>query len=277
MKWKQFLTPVAKMTPEELRRFMDERSQGDYTLLDVREPGEYEAGHLPGARLIPVTDVSDRIKELDPDKPTVAYCAIGGRSRVAAQYLSGRGFREVYNLMGGLKAWEGAEAFGPPETGLIEMTGDETETDFLIWAYSQEKGLQEFYRATSHQMDSREAAELFLTLADVEDKHQQRIYKLFQAVNPGAGSIEEFEAEIETKYLEGGLTTEEFLGHYRPALDGPAEVVMLAMAIETQALDLYLRFAQMAAEPGLKDTVMTLAGDEREHLKHLGQLLDTMT
>jgi len=277
MKWKQFRTPVAKMTPEELRRFLDERHQGDYTLLDVREPGEYEAGHLPGARLLPVTDISDRIHELEPDKPTIVYCAIGGRSRVAVQYLSGRGFGQVYNLVGGIKAWEGAEAFGPPETGLIDLTGDETEADFLIWAYSQEVGLQGFYRATSARAGSPEAAELFLTLADVEDKHQQRIFELYRAVNPETGSIGEFEAEIEAEYLEGGLTTEEFLAHYRPVLDGPAEVVMLAMAIETQALDLYRRYARLAGEPGLKATVMTLADDEREHLKHLGRLLDRMT
>jgi len=277
MKWKQFLTPVAKMTPDELRRFLAERHPGDYTLLDVREPKEYEAGHLPGARLLPVTDVSERLGELEPDKPTIVYCAVGGRSRVAAQYLSGRGFGQVYNLVGGIEAWEGAEAFGPPETGLIDLTGDETEADFLIWAYSQEVGLQEFYRATSRQAGSPEAVELFLTLADVEDKHQQRIFQLYRAVRPGTGSIEEFEAGIESGYLEGGMTTGEFLARHRPVLDRPAGVVMLAMAIETQALDLYRRYARLAAEPDLKATVLALADDERQHLKHLGRLLDTMT
>ncbi len=277
MRWRPFQTPVAKMTPGELRRFLDERHLGDYTLLDVRQPGEYDRGHLPGARLIPVSDLSERLQELDPAKPTITYCASGGRSRVATQYLSGRGFGDVYNLVGGLKAWEGAKALGPPETGLIDLTGDETEADFLIWAYSQEVGLQGFYRATGAKAGSPEAAELFLTLADVEDKHQQRIFKLYRAVDPGTGSIEEFEAEIEAEYLEGGLTTEEFLAHYQPILDDPVEVVRLAMAIETQALDLYRRYARLAAQPDLKAAVMTLADDERQHLKHLGRLLDRMT
>jgi len=73
MRWKQFFTPAKSMTAPEAKQFMDRLSAEQYNLVDVRQPGEYEAGHIPGARLIPVADLSERIAELDPEKPTLVY------------------------------------------------------------------------------------------------------------------------------------------------------------------------------------------------------------
>lgn len=73
MKWMQFLTPVKSMNADESRQFLDEKSPGDYTLLDVRQPSEYEEEHIPGAKLIPVGDLGDRVGEIDPEKPILVY------------------------------------------------------------------------------------------------------------------------------------------------------------------------------------------------------------
>jgi len=69
----QIFKQIPAMTPEEVRGFLKDRNPGDYNLIDVRQPGEYEQGHLPGARLIPVTELSSRIGEIDPGKPTILY------------------------------------------------------------------------------------------------------------------------------------------------------------------------------------------------------------
>jgi rhodanese-related sulfurtransferase len=61
------------MTTEEVRAFLDEHDPQDYNLVDVRQPGEYEEEHIPGTKLIPITELEDRLNELDPEKPTVAY------------------------------------------------------------------------------------------------------------------------------------------------------------------------------------------------------------
>nr|NIS61430.1 sulfurtransferase [Pseudomonadota bacterium] len=50
-----------------------ERAEGSYTLLDVREPEEYEEGHIPGAVLIPLSELPDRLSEIDSQKPVLAY------------------------------------------------------------------------------------------------------------------------------------------------------------------------------------------------------------
>ena len=61
------------MTADEVRAFLDEHDPDQYKLVDVRQPGEYEAEHIPGTKLIPLGELEDRMGELDPAKPTVAY------------------------------------------------------------------------------------------------------------------------------------------------------------------------------------------------------------
>ena len=64
---------VSTWSPEGVRTFLKENREDEYNLVDVRTPKEYEEGHLPGARLIPVGELPDRFAELDPEKPTVVY------------------------------------------------------------------------------------------------------------------------------------------------------------------------------------------------------------
>lgn len=73
MLWKQFLTPVQSLNAEKARQFISERPSSDVTILDVRQPGEYESGHIPGSKLLPMGDLGNRIKELDPEKPILVY------------------------------------------------------------------------------------------------------------------------------------------------------------------------------------------------------------
>ena len=73
MRWKQFFTPVKSLDGDQARKFMADKSPGEFTILDVRQPGEYEAGHIPGSKLIPLPDLTERLGEIDPKKPTLVY------------------------------------------------------------------------------------------------------------------------------------------------------------------------------------------------------------
>lgn len=73
MKWLQFLKPVTSKNFDETRKMMSDYDPGEITILDVRQPSEYKDSHIPGAKLIPLPELSDRITELDPDKPTLVY------------------------------------------------------------------------------------------------------------------------------------------------------------------------------------------------------------
>lgn len=85
-------------------------------VLDVREPQEWTAGHIPGATHIPLNDLPSRVGELDPQAPTLVVCHVGGRSAVATQWLQAHGY-DATNLDGGMDAWEavGRKTTAPPD------------------------------------------------------------------------------------------------------------------------------------------------------------------
>jgi rhodanese-related sulfurtransferase len=73
-------------------------------VLDVRNPDEYEAGHVPGARLIPLGDLAARQDEIPDGDPLYVICAVGGRSLTAARAMVQAGYPAV-SVAGGTKAW----------------------------------------------------------------------------------------------------------------------------------------------------------------------------
>jgi hydroxyacylglutathione hydrolase len=89
-------------------RAFDQRAAelSDLQVVDVRNPGEVEAGTIPDAIAIPVGQLPSRLGELDPAKPTVVYCAGGYRSSVAASLLRRNGFGDVSDILGGYGAWD---------------------------------------------------------------------------------------------------------------------------------------------------------------------------
>jgi hydroxyacylglutathione hydrolase len=83
-------------------------SHTDLQILDVRGPSELEEGTVPGAVTIPLAELVPRLDELDPDAPTVVYCAGGYRSSTAASVLRAAGFADVSDLLGGWSGWVSA-------------------------------------------------------------------------------------------------------------------------------------------------------------------------
>src|SRR3712207_9124463 len=77
---------------------------GGVSVLDVREPHEYEVANI-GARLIPLGELPERLVELGKDETLAVHCKTGGRSARAVQLLKEAGFQDVYNVKGGITAW----------------------------------------------------------------------------------------------------------------------------------------------------------------------------
>ncbi|MGD9330706.1 MAG: rhodanese-like domain-containing protein [Desulfobacterales bacterium] len=274
MRWKQFLTPIQSLDARQADDFMRRRTSGIYTLLDVRQPGEYESEHLPGAKLIPLPELNQRLAELDAAKPTIVYCAIGGRSRVAAQMLASRGFEEVYNLTGGIKAWGQKKAIGSEDLGLDLFSGQESPLETLLVAYSLEAGLRDFYRSMAGIADDVKTVALFKKLADMEVIHQDRLLDEYNRLAKTDFDRQTFEKQLVAVQSEGGLTTEEYLARYQPDLNAPLEVVSLAMSIEAQAMDLYQRAAERAAAEAARVVLIKMASEEQSHLTQLGRLME---
>lgn len=95
---------VPDITPMELATQLLSKDKVPF-VLDVREPQEFEMGHIEGAKLIPLGSLPDRMAEVPKDKPVVVVCRSGNRSSRAAAFLTEQGFTNIENLMGGMIAW----------------------------------------------------------------------------------------------------------------------------------------------------------------------------
>lgn len=84
------------------------RSNPTVFMLDVREPDEYDAGHIPGITLIPMGEIPDRLSEIPTDVPVIVTCRTGNRSGQVVDFLREQGFTNVHNMDGGIVAWQKA-------------------------------------------------------------------------------------------------------------------------------------------------------------------------
>jgi len=269
--------PLQMMDSDQARSFLDGRKPDEYTLLDVRQDWEYEEFHIPGAHLIPLTELADRQAEVPRDKPVLVYCASGGRSMAAAALLNGQGYEDIINLVGGAMAWQGAQAFGPIELGMVEFSGKETPQEVVLKAYAMEHTLQKFYLARADVAETLERIELFTELAGFEDRHKTTLRNLYTRIVGDEIPLDMFE-EVALSSAgskgEGGVDLEEFIEEYAEAFDPDQGILQIAAMIEAQAMDYYLRCAQKAKNPDTEDILQLLAREEKAHLKLIGKFMD---
>ncbi|MEO7725633.1 MAG: rhodanese-like domain-containing protein [Burkholderiales bacterium] len=88
-----------------LQQWLEDKARSAPLILDVREPWEFDTCHIPGARLIPMQQVPQRIDEVPADSAIVVVCHHGARSMQVAHYLAAAGRDRIYNLSGGVAAW----------------------------------------------------------------------------------------------------------------------------------------------------------------------------
>jgi hydroxyacylglutathione hydrolase len=100
------LEKLPQMKTAELAELLGDGAPSAVTVVDVRERGEWEAGHIGGAVNVPLGHLTDRIAELERDRPLVLHCQSGGRSSVAASVLRAHGFSNVINLTDGFTGWQ---------------------------------------------------------------------------------------------------------------------------------------------------------------------------
>ena len=91
------------ITPRELKEKLTKGEEP--VLLDIREPWEFALASMEGSKLVPMTEILDRVPELDPEAETIVICHHGVRSAYVARILDHSGFESVYNLEGGLDAY----------------------------------------------------------------------------------------------------------------------------------------------------------------------------
>ncbi len=191
--------------------------------------------------------------------------------------LSGLGFKEVYNLKGGMMAWEGLQATGPQELNMDLVRGDESPAEMVRLSYSMENGLQKFYENMQERTKNKAIQALFLKLVQIEQNHKKRLSELYAKMEAPEKALEGLESDSAQGMMEGGFSIEAFTQQNEPFLDTPHHVIEMAMMLETQALDLYLRFSQKTENKDTKVVLFRLADEEKAHLALLGDWLEKKT
>jgi hydroxyacylglutathione hydrolase len=103
-------TSMERIDADELAR--RNAAGKEQLILDVRGPGEWEGGRLPGSRHVPLNQLERRLEEIPRDQDLVVYCGSGYRSSIACSLLEGHGYQRLTDLVGGMQGWK-----GPVETG----------------------------------------------------------------------------------------------------------------------------------------------------------------
>ena len=186
--------------------------------------------------------------------------------------LVGRGFKEVYNLQGGIKAWNGLVAEGPVELNMDMITGDETPPQIIRLAYAMEQSLGEFYRIAKTKTHNNSVVSLLDKLASIEEKHKQYLVELYNEIEAVPMTMEAFDGQTADRVMEGGFRLNEFMKHNEKFLSEEQPLLDLSMMLETQALDLYLRFADKTENERAQSVLHKIGDEEKQHLIALGKL-----
>lgn len=268
MNWNTLFAKEQTITPAEARHRMDSGSFENYQVLDVRQPKEYEQSHIPGAILIPLADLADKLSLLEKNDPVIVYCRSGVRSTAACQILVQAGFTECFNMSGGILEWEGAEAAGDELFGLDYFVGGDFSSAFAM-AYQMELNLKQFYLLLSEDSDTVAEKEMLSQMALFEDGHMAKLKSRHKSHQPLSSPDERHDGII-----EGGIDPADMRSALQGQLGSAQNVLQLAMKLEAQALDLYSRLARTHKGSEVAVFFNEMSLEEQNHLQRLAKQLD---
>jgi len=176
-----------------------------------------------------------------------------------------------------MNAWAGLVAEGPAELNLGLVRGDETPVEIIRLAYGMEMGLGIFYRTMADRVQDEEVVNLLKRLASIEEKHKQYLLDLHHSVDTAEIDRAAFEAEASSKMMEGGFDLDDFLNQNEKYMQAVPGLLDIAMMLETQAMDLYLRFSDKIEDKASKAILLKIGDEEKSHLAMLGRLREERT
>jgi sulfur-carrier protein adenylyltransferase/sulfurtransferase len=270
---------VGKVRPDEMRGYIATHHERDYLLIDVRQPAEFEAGHIAGAKLMPLADLDLQIADIAKfeRKNLIFYCRSGVRSARAADYASRViGFPYVFNLIGGYSSWTGVKVTNLPELRAFDPSGD---VESILWqALELEKGAHRLYASLVPHFAGSEAADVIDELARAEVAHSRTLYALL--ANLGKKPEQEFDACFEAlrgDLIESGESTDLVVARARSiGPDGSLALLELALEVELRAHDLYKNLADRGESEDSQRMLDELAQHEKRHAEALFRKLEVM-
>jgi rhodanese-related sulfurtransferase/rubrerythrin len=258
---------IKTLAPNEVKSLLNKDKKGGFLLLDVRQPEEYEAGHIPGAMLIPLGELEARREELERGKKIITYCRSGHRSMAAAIALCGLGFKDVHNLKGGILNWRYETILGMPEARPELVTEAADVKDILMLAIKLEKGSWDFYLAANEKAASPQAKEKFQMLANAENGHMRRLWeRAITMLGEGAlPPLEKLKQELKVEHMEGAIEISPALAKVDEGFSDEMEALEIALEKEYMSYDFYKRTLVLVEDQDAKMLLHELALEERNH------------
>jgi rhodanese-related sulfurtransferase/rubrerythrin len=273
MKISDLFTRVDRLSVAEIKNLIEKKGLEGISLIDVREPAEYEAGHIPGARFVPLSHFMDNLDKLDLSKTAVTYCKRGPRSKSAAILLKRHGAEDVYYMDGGIDAWNGLVASGQYETGLFLLEGRKNIEELVALAWSLEDGTGTFYAQMRELSEDKEAKQVFESLIKAEQSHKSKLLEAYRHITGKVINNETMLAQSVKGYLEGGVSVNEIVGWLRKEGAVLQEILEVSMQVETNSLDLYIKMLTEIEDKAARNVLNVVIEEEKEHLLKLGTLL----
>lgn len=265
-------TPYQNISVEGVRQYMAGHQENEYVLIDVRQPDEYTRGHVPGAVLIPLGEISARINELPVDKDVIVYCRSGHRSQAASVFITSqtRVAGTVYNMEGGIMAWNGQLLPDTPNMKVFDLTG--SEQSILHRAMDIEKGADLFYTSLRDRYPGIEWAESLGTLAKAEENHAHIFYRYWAEGETNPPGFEEVYRHLVGDIVEGGYSSASLLSYLEEQQGEPCRTILeMALTLEFSAYDLCRNLAHHFRGGRLEEVFNTTSEAEKEHMRQVAQ------
>jgi rubrerythrin len=173
-------------------------------------------------------------------------------------------------MEGGIRAWQGLTADGPPEGGVAYFSEGTDAADMAALAWALEENTRHFYTSLSAIRSSSEEADLFMKLVEAEEHHKQTLESVHN--NLSDENIDRFFRAQDAAILEGGTIMEEALSWADDKTT--REILAESMGMEANAYDRYLKMADISKDEDSKKIFLAIAREEKGHLEKLGELLN---
>jgi rhodanese-related sulfurtransferase/rubrerythrin len=267
-------TKVNVITADDTKELISNKPQDELEIIDVRQPAEYERGHITGAKLIPLSTLADNIEKLDVSKTIVTYCQRGVRSNSAAALLKRMGFEDIFSMKGGIEAWNGNEATGDYDAGLFLIEGRKTVDEFVTLAWALEEGARIFYSSAMDLVTDTEAKDLLSTLVKAEENHKAALSQTLSRIKEKDMTDDIIKDSSLENIMEGGISVDKAIEWLGEQENGLISVLELSMHLEANSLDLYMKMYNELENDEVKEVFSGLVKEEKTHLARLGNLLN---
>ncbi len=197
----------------ELRDLLS-RPEHKVVVVDVRQPEEYELGHLPGALLLPLSELEADLGRLPDARRLVLYCQSGQRSKYAGLVAVQAGRENIYNLDGGILAWRDKTLTGAPALAALDTSGP--LPDVIRGALELEKGAQRLYEGLLAEVSGTMLEPAMRDLAGAEVGHGRALHLLLSKLTPDLGEFDEVWGSLTGELLEGGQLMADVLAQAAP-------------------------------------------------------------